>query len=349
MTTDSPMPRTAMAGRSMRPRGAGRGIRCLLVALLAAAGIAVIAGCAPTGAGELTGDVSTHDPALAKDGDTWFVYSTGGGTVANGNIQVRSSADGRAWRYAGEVWQTKPEWLREQVKGVDNLWAPELVEHDGTWYLYYSASTFGTNTSVVALATNTTLDPDDPDYEWVDQGPVISSTGADDFNAIDPGVATDEDGTPWMAFGSFWSGIQMVELEWPSGLRADDAEPLRIADRQSPPNAVEAPYLVEHDGDWFLFVSFDSCCRGADSTYRMAVGRADAVTGPYLDRDGVPLLEGGGTILLETDGSRVGPGGQSVAEGVLAFHWYDAEMNGQFRLGLAPLQWDEEGWPTVQW
>ncbi|WP_394550862.1 arabinan endo-1,5-alpha-L-arabinosidase [Agromyces sp. MMS24-JH15] len=333
-----------------------------LVAYLAIAAAVVLgtsvalAGCAPTGAQELSGDLMTHDPALAKQGDTWYVYSTGNGTVADGNIQVRSSSDGRAWRYEGEVWDRKPEWLREAVPGVQNLWAPELVEHDGTWYLYYSASTFGKNTSVIALATNTTLDPDDAEYEWVDRGAVVSSSAVDDFNAIDPGVATDEDGTPWMAFGSFWSGIRMVELEWPGGLRAgtaagdaDASEPLRLADRGAPPNAIEAPYLVEHDGDWFLFVSRDSCCRAAESTYKIAVGRAEEITGPYLDRDGVPMLEDGGTILAETAGSRIGPGGQSVADGMMALHFYDGDLNGQFQLALVPLEWDDDGWPVLRW
>ncbi|MFF2371108.1 arabinan endo-1,5-alpha-L-arabinosidase [Agromyces sp. NPDC058110] len=306
-----------------------------------------------------SGDLSAHDPALARDdAGTWWVYSTGNGTVADGNVQIRSSVDGEHWVYEGEVWSDKPEWLTEAVKGVDNLWAPELVRHDGTWYLYYSASRFGKNSSVIALATNSTLDPDDPAFEWVDQGPVIASTTSDDFNAIDPGVITDDDGTPWMAFGSFWSGIRMVELEWPSGLRtggtaADDttgdAEPLRLADRGAPPNAIEAPYLVEHDGAYFLFVSRDACCQGAKSTYNMAVGRADAPTGPFVDRDGVPLLDGGGTPLLATDGSRVGPGGQSVWGDSIAFHYYDADAGGAFRLAIAELEWDDEGWPVVRW
>ena len=105
----------------------------------------------------------------------------------------------------------------------------------------------------------------------------------------------------------------MVALEWPDGKRADAAEPLRLADRGVPPNAIEAPYIVEHDGDYFLFVSFDSCCKALGSTYHVMVGRADEVTGPYLDRDGVPLLEGGGTSVLEGDGGvHIGPGGQSV-------------------------------------
>ncbi len=71
------------------------------------------------------------------------------------------------------------------------------MEHDGTWYLYYAASTFGSNTSVIGLMTNTTLDPDDPDYAWVDRGEVVRSTvGQDNFNAIDPAVITADDGTP---------------------------------------------------------------------------------------------------------------------------------------------------------
>lgn len=328
-----------------------RTLRTVSAALLTAGLLGGLAACsAAGGVWEASGDLAAHDPALARDDDgTWWVYSTGNGTVSDGGIQIRSSSDGKAWRYEGEVWDEKPEWLTEAVKGVDNLWAPELVEHDGTWYLYYSASRFGKNTSLIALATNTTLDPDDPDYEWIDEGAVIESTTADDFNAIDPGVVVDEQGTPWMAFGSFWSGIRMVELSWPTGLRADDAEPLRIADRGAPPNAIEAPYLVEHDGDWFLFVSRDACCQGAKSTYNIAVGRADAATGPFIDRDGVPMLDDGGTPLLATDGARVGPGGQSVADGVLAFHYYDADAGGAFRLALASIEWDDEGWPVVRW
>lgn len=291
-----------------------------------------------------------HDPAYAVSGDTQYVYSTGNASVADGGIEIRSSSDGTTWRYRGEVWTEKPAWLSEAVPGVTNLWAPELVEHEGTWYLYYSASTFGSNTSVIALATNATLDPDDPDYEWVDRGEVVASSRGDDFNAIDPGLVVDDSGEPWMAFGSFWSGIRMVPLAWPDGLRADDAEPLRLADRVSPPNAVEAPYIVEHDGDYFLFVSFDSCCQAVESTYHVMVGRADDVTGPYVDRDGTPLLTGGGTTVLDADADvHIGPGGQSVADGTLAVHYYDRRLDGAFQLALLPLVWDAEGWPTAAW
>ncbi|MDW4572072.1 arabinan endo-1,5-alpha-L-arabinosidase [Microbacterium sp. M3] len=316
----------------------------LLVVLMTAGGCA-----AAPAAPELSGDTLVHDPAFVagEEGEPSFLYSTGDGRIGDGNIQIRRSDDGAEWEDAGTVWDEKPAWLVEAVPGVDNLWAPELYEHDGTWYLYYSASTFGKNSSLIALATNTTLDPDDPDYEWVDQGVVIESAGTD-FNAIDPGIVEDEHGEPWMAFGSFWSGIRMVPLEWPSGLRADDTEPLLVADRQLPPNAIEAPFILPHDGLYYLFVSKDFCCQGVDSTYSIAVGRSESVTGPYVDADGVPLLEDGGTPVLATDGARVGPGGQSVSGGLLAFHYYDADLDGQFRLGLLPLAW-RDGWPHVAW
>ena len=332
--------------------GARAVVRRPILRLAGAAAVAItaaaaLAGCAPAVAAppQLSGDVFVHDPAYVHTDEGDFVYSTGDGRIADGNIQIRRSDDGADWEYAGEVWQQKPAWLEEAVPGVDNLWAPELYRHDGTWYLYYAASTFGSNRSVIALATNTTLDPDDPDYEWVDRGEVIGSAGTD-FNAIDAGIVEDADGTPWMAFGSFSSGIRMVELEWPSGLRADDAEPLRLADRGLVENAIEAPYIVPHDGWFYLFASRGFCCKGVDSTYEIIVGRSKDVRGPYLDADGGRLLEDGGTVVLTTDGDRIGPGGQSVSGGMLAFHWYDGAAEGVPTLGILPLEWTD-GWPTV--
>jgi arabinan endo-1,5-alpha-L-arabinosidase len=301
---------------------------------------------------ELTGDLSTHDPALVvgKGSEPWYVFSTGDGRVGLGSPQIRRSSDGQEWEHVGQVWgaNNEPTWARDHVPDVDNYWAPEVYEHDGVYYLYYSASTFGSNTSLIGLYTNTTLDPDDPDYAWVDRGQVMFSDGTVDFNAIDPGVVEDADGTPWMAFGSFWGGIFMVQLEWPSGLRADpDAEPIHLVDRRIEPNAVEAPYIYPHDGWYYLFHSRDSCCQGTASTYNIAVGRSRAVTGPYVDADGVPLLEGGGTVVLETEGHMIGPGGQSVSDDHLAFHYYDEDLGGEFQLAIRKLAWDE-GWPVAQ-
>lgn len=299
----------------------------------------------------LTGDLRTHDPALVvgAGGEPWYLFATGDKAVANGAIGIYSSPDGAEWTGAGTVWDaaSEPGWVDEVVPGVSNFWAPEVVAHGGTYYLYYSASTFGSNRSLIGLFTNTTLDQTDPAYAWVDRGEVIRSVRADDFNAIDPGVL-DVDGTPWMAFGSFWGGIHLVQLEWPSGKVAGSAAPPAvIASRVDPPNAIEAPYLVARDGFIYLFVSRDSCCQGSASTYNMAVGRAREITGPYLDRDGRDLATGGGTPLLASRGDMIGPGGQSYSAGYLAFHFYDRARGGDFQLAIRKLAWDSGGWPVA--
>ncbi|WP_435738648.1 glycoside hydrolase family 43 protein [Cellulosimicrobium sp. PMB13] len=316
----------------------------------------------PTGGLSVTGETAPiHDPALVvADDGTWYVYSTGlVNREKGGTIQVWSSADeGVTWESEGTVWDEIPAWIDEHFADgalPDNLWAPEVYEHEGTYYLYYSASRFETNTSLTALATNTTLDPDDPEYEWVDQGLVIESpqdiAGGKTFNAIDAGIVEDADGTPYMAIGSHWYGIFLVEISWPSGKPVEGAvaDAVHLVDRFAPGNRVEAPFITEHDGWYYLLVSFDACCQGADSTYHVAVGRSRSVTGPYLDAEGRDMVGGGGTTLLDTHGAVVGPGGQSVFDDVLAFHYYDAS-NAQVpyfpTLGLQRLAW-VDGWPVV--
>jgi len=298
----------------------------------------------------LSGDLHTHDPALTRDGShgDWYVFSTGDPKVAHGTVQIRRSSDLRHWRYAGTVFEDIPAWVRAAVPNVQNIWAPDVHRHAGLYYLYYAASSFGSNRSVIGLATNTTLDPRNPAYRWVDRGLVTESTPQDDYNAIDPGIVEDAQGHPWMAFGSFWSGIRMLALQWPSGKpAAGQAAPLRLADRHVPPNAIEAPYVLRHGSYYYLFVSLDFCCRGLDSTYKIAVGRSRSVTGPYYDELGTPLLHGGGTVILSEHGSMVGPGGQSVFGPYLAHHYYDATRNGDFRLSIRTIGWDRRGWPYL--
>jgi arabinan endo-1,5-alpha-L-arabinosidase len=88
--------------------------------------------------------------------------------------------------------------------------------------LYYAGSTFGSRRSVIGLATNVTLDPNRPDYAWVDEGEVIASSPTDDWNAIDPNLVLDENQQPWLAFGSYWSGIKLRKVDAATSKLATD-------------------------------------------------------------------------------------------------------------------------------
>jgi arabinan endo-1,5-alpha-L-arabinosidase len=294
----------------------------------------------------LVGDTIVHDPSIVRAGGQWWVFFTGDPAINGGAVRMSSSRDGRTWVDRGTVTPGIPAWVQAAVPGVINLWAPDVSRHDGRWYLYYAASTFGSNRSIIGLMTNRTLDPASPDYRWVDRGLVLESVPTDDFNAIDPALTIDRAGRAWLSFGSFWSGIKMTRVSLPSGKPATTRPAhLDLVDRRVPPNAVEAPYVVRHEGWYYLFASFDFCCQGVNSTYRVVVGRSRSIGGPYVDRTGARLDQGGGSPFLDARGSMRGPGGESVSGDTFAFHYYDAADAGAPHLGLARLTW-RAGWPV---
>jgi arabinan endo-1,5-alpha-L-arabinosidase len=311
------------------------------MALLAA--IAVTVTMAPQASayplpGRVTGDVGVHDPSVVKRADgSYLVAHTGN------NIALKTSTDRTAFRNAGSVFPGGASWTTTYTGGSRNLWAPDLSYRNGRYHLYYSASTFGSNRSAIFLATS----PSGNSGTWTNQGLVIESRTSDNFNAIDPDLVVDDQGRWWLSFGSFWSGIKMVALDPATGKRSDST--IRsIAGRGG--GAIEAPNIVKRGSYYYLFVSFDRCCQGAASTYRVMVGRSTSVTGPYTDRNGVAMTSGGGTEILAGQGSIHGPGHQDVladADGdVLIYHYY--ADNGASLLGINLLALDSAQWPYLR-
>ncbi len=289
------------------------------------------------------GDVAgVHDPCIVKAGDSFHVFSTHGG------IQVRESPDLFHWRRAGRVFEESPAWAVERLPGYRNdPWAPDVAFFKGEYRLYYSVSSWGRNRSMIGLAANRTLDRASPDFQWRDEGIVIESRpGRDDFNCIDPNLVLDERGRPWLAFGSYFSGIQLVALDR-DGRRAV-GEPFALARREA---GVEAPFIVRREPYYYLFVSIDRCCRGVDSTYKVAVGRSRGLGGPYVDRDGARMLDGGGSVVLQGRGRYRGPGHNAVlgenGRDYLIHHFYDADRGGRSTLQIRDLTWSRDGWPVV--
>jgi arabinan endo-1,5-alpha-L-arabinosidase len=297
----------------------------------------------------LSGDYASHDPVIMRQGDTYYVFCTGT------RIPIRSSTDMHHWRSVGNVLASIPSWVYTAVPKYtgSSVWAPDISYFNGKYHLYYSVSTFGSNVSAIGLATNATLDPCDPEYEWVDSGgPIIRSRASDNYNTIDPALFIDHrDATVnyWLAFGSFWSGIKMTQIDPATGY------PL-----SSPPvlsslawnHSIEAPFLISRNGYYYLFVSFDTCCQGERSTYNVRVGRAADVTGPYTDKDGVSMMASGGTRLTWSDERWKGPGHQAVFQDQdgrywLVHHAYDAQRNGRSYLRIHELFWTPDDWPTL--
>ena len=290
---------------------------------------------------ELTGDLETHDSCVIEADGRYYLFHTGPGIV------IKTSDDLHEWHEAGYALDVNPAWIAELVPEATNLWAPDVSWFNGTYHLYYAASTFGSGHSCIGHATKDALDSTDP---WIDQGSIICSdmNGADDdWDAIDPSTFTDGSGIRWMVFGSFGSGIKLIRLD-DTGARVGD-EFYSLAQRPVE-IAVQAPFILRRDAYYYLFVSFDFCCRGVDSTYNIRVGRSTDPLGPYVDRDGVPMLEGGGTLLLEGDERWRGVGANTIlttrGRDYNVYHSYDANAAGRATLRISEVAWDADGWPV---
>ena len=287
--------------------------------------------------GRVTGNTGVHDPSIVRRpaGD-YLLAHTGD------NIALKTSPDRTAFRNAGAAFPGGAPWTTTYTGGSRNLWAPDISYQGGRYVMYYSASTFGSNRSAIFLATSAT----GASGTWTNEGLVIESRTSDNFNAIDPNLVVDTSGRWWLSFGSFWSGIKLVELNPATGKRSN-ATIRGIAGRNG--GAIEAPVIARHGNYYYLWVSFDRCCQGAASTYRVMVGRSTSVTGPFTDRNGTPMTSGGGTQVLAGHGNIHGPGHQAVLADTdaeaLVYHYY--ANNGASLLGINLIGYDAAGWPFV--
>ncbi|KAL3102739.1 hypothetical protein niasHS_001301 [Heterodera schachtii] len=307
----------------------------------------------------LSGDYVAHDPTMIQLADRSFVvYSTHNG------MEARVSKDMVFWTRNSAVFPKGLGWASKLARN-NEFWAPDVSGpygegKDKKYWLFYCVPVDGTlmnpqqkltHTAVIGRAVSSSGRPG----TWKDLGRILESNEKDDFNAIDPNLFVDPSTKRfWLQYGSFWMGIFQVELNPKTGaLLNPKQKPIHLATRPNvPDHAVEAPFLFKKGNWYYLFVSFDRCCAGLSSTYTIRVGRANSPNGPFKDRNGTPMTQGGGTLLLGANGAEIGPGGQSVmttADGkdILVYHYYDKNANGLAKLGLRQIKWDNAKWPTV--
>lgn len=298
----------------------------------------------------LSGNTFAHDPTMIAAGGSYYRFWTGD------FVPSAKSTDLKNWENTPSVYGREypvwvADWRADHPGNTFNFpWAPDIAYFGGKYHLYASFSAFfGRNSSCIThLSTDDLNAP-----QWTDHGPVICSESADNFNAIDPDVGIDADGKAWLAFGSFWDGIFAFALD-DAGNRVG-TETARLAWA----NEIEAPVLFYRCGYYYLFVSWGLCCPGegrnvGDLSYRVVVGRSEHVLGPYVDRAGVPLLDGGGTLVVEGDHRTFAAAGHSdvlsdvLVDGERTYHVYHAyrQSDGGAELRIAELPFDAEGWPV---
>ena len=308
----------------------------------------------------VTSNPMVHDPVMAKEAGVYHIFATGMG------IQRMTSKDRKDWQVkAMPVMTVIPKWTRDSVPGFDkHVWAPDIIRWHNKWWLAYSCSTFGKNGSAIGLLSAAKLDSP----IWNDEGCIVASReNRDNWNAIDPNFVIDDNDTPWMVWGSFWDGIQIVRLDTTMHV-AKGEKPRTLARRYAPgtttaepnptsahagTNAIEAPFVMKHQGYYYLFVSWDYCCRGSKSNYRVAVGRSKNVDGPYLDKRSNDMLNGGGTVLLEGDKKQYEATGHCAAysidgKDIFICHGYSTEMKGAPVLIQREIRWTDDGWPELE-
>jgi arabinan endo-1,5-alpha-L-arabinosidase len=287
----------------------------------------------------LTGSLGAHDPAALVVGNTIYLFATG--------LVAKTSTNLTSWQNATSPLNPRPSWVADKVPDATNLWAPDISFFGGMYHLYYAASSFGSNKSCIGHATKTDI----ATGTWADQGTVICSNmgTTDNWNAIDPNIVVDDAGTPWLAFGSFWSGLKIVKLDATTGARADAAAPTAIANGANGRGSLEGAWIFKNCGYYYLFSSWGACCDGAYD-YNIRVGRSTSVTGPYVDKAGVNLMgSGGGTLLVQGNSSVHAPGHNAViVYNNKTYNLYHAlnASNGNASLHIAEIAWDAQGWPV---
>lgn len=307
----------------------------------------------------LTGDTQpVHDPSIIRQGSTYYAFTTDViGLPASNYLPIRCSQDKINWTSCGSIFpKAMPSWVVAKVPGIIGLWAPDISYFSGEYHVYYAGSTLGSQQSVIGLVTNTTLDPTDPNYKWVDRGEVLESNPGNDFNAIDPNILVDTDGQIWITYGSYWSGIKQREIDPATGmLLAGDPTRYNLATRPGVPiDPIEGASLVHHGDYYYLFVSVDYCCNQdiATDNYKEAVGRSTSPHGPFVDESGTPMMNGGGTVLLQSDSTWCGTGGATAyldasnGDSMIIFHALKMSENGAMYMWLKNLNWVND-WPVI--
>ncbi len=296
----------------------------------------------------LKGNINSHDPSgLQKGADgRYWQFTTGD------QIYMAYSPDMITWTSGGTVFPrgSYPSWIKTYVPTfTGDFWAPDVIYMNGYYYCYYSCSSFGSSKSAIGVVRNKTLVQGSTDYKWEDLGMVVYSDDNLDINAIDPALFQDSDGKVYMTYGSWFGGIAVIEIDPATAKVKAGAGLHKVAGGGH--KDWEAGYIVKEGSYYYMYVNRGTCCDGVNSTYYIVYGRSTSPTGPYLDKAGVDLNNGGGTTVLSKSGKYIGPGHFGLlregGNNFVSIHYYDGEANGAAKLDILTMKTGSDGWPFL--
>ncbi|KAL2865877.1 endo 1,5-alpha-arabinase [Aspergillus lucknowensis] len=285
------------------------------------------------------GNIAAHDPSILEYNNNFYLIK-GGVRIP---IFRAPKLDG-PWTRIGTVLHG-PSTIEKGNRR--RPWAPTVAWWNNRFYCFYSVSQTGKRNSAIGLASSDSLESG----AWTDHGALIhtgTGPGSDIYpfnvtNAIDPAFFVDLDnGKPYLQYGSFWDGIFQIALNDdlsvgnPTNPTADHL--VYLPDEKRKPN--EGPFMSHRAPFYYAWFSHGKCCRFEDmgfpekgNEYSIRVGRATNVHGPFVDRDGKSLLEGGGSIVYgSSHGEVYAPGGIGILPGagdrpdVLYYHYHNTSI-----------------------
>ena len=310
------------------------------------------------------GSHNVHDPSVIKVNGEYYMFTTDvayGDNLDKVGIQVRKSSDLVHWQFIGWAFDNgippkELQFMKNHQPGYQqkSIWAPFIMKVGNQFRLYYAVpGNNGLKLAAIGLATSTSITG-----PWNDKGIVISTTKEDPINSIDPTVIVNRNnGSYWMAYGSYYAGIYIVQLNPKTGMLLHSGDTgKRIAYRTNNNHSIEGSD-IRYNPDtkkYYLFVSYG----WLEDTYNVRVGRADQPQGPYLDFNGRNMADKADNLPRITAEYSFdnGPGWQGIGGNctlkVGNQYYFISQARPHFNKYLMDLHvrrmlWLPDGWPVV--
>jgi arabinan endo-1,5-alpha-L-arabinosidase len=278
------------------------------------------------------------DPTIMRDADgSYYAYTTQSYHDARFfNVPVLHSRDLLNWTLMGDAFTERPSWTPPGIDKGD-IWAPHIVRFDDTYYLYYSARFLETAQMAIGVATSDS--PAGPFRDPLGEPLIVGEKG---FDAIDPFVM-ETGGTKYIYWGSDGVPLHVQELSADGLSLVGERLDLLSPSNRPYEGLLEAAWVLEHDGFFYLMYSGDGCC-GEGAHYAVMVARSSSPTGPFERDPNNPILAANDAFNA--------PGHNATVQDASGRDWivYHSMIKGDFTnyryLFIDPIEW-VDGWPVV--